>query len=217
MDLKEQYRQQHAEAIAVAEKLAGSLGPIGGSGKLSPEIGTGGGGVGVGFNSPYITIEVSADAAKPGSREAHIAHQLITEGTTPDKGVAHAVAEVLNAQLAEAQNVNVSRIVRARGNAININLEALSTGLRNNPQLEGLIGNLGTVVQQSALMQLAQAQGAIPQAPHAGHGGHSQQGAARQAPAKKNPIGFSAPQSSGRWGDAVQNERAQSSTQERSR
>lgn len=219
MDLKEQYTKQHGDALAAVEKLASSLAPIGASAKVSPEIGIGGGGVGVGFNSPYITIELGADAAKLNSREGHMAHQIITQGTAPEKGLAHAVAEVFNAHLSEAQNIHTSRLVRANGNSININLEALSSGLRNNPQLEGVMANMGAVVQQTTLIQLAQAQGQVQ------GGGKPQQGkpqarqgqpAAESAP-KKNPIGFAVSEkSSTSWANNVTEQRA-SSSQERQR
>lgn len=220
MDLKEQYTKQHGDALAAVEKLASSLSPIGASAKVAPEIGIGGGGVGVGFNSPYVTIEVGTDAAKLTSREGHIAHQIITQGTTPEKGLAHAVAEVFNAHLGEAQNINAGRLVRANGNSININLEALSAGLRNNPKLEGLMENMGTVVQQTTLMQVAQAQaqakgGQQPQGPQAQQ---AQQAAARPAPEKKNPIGFTAPEKpSNSWAANVSEQRANANSQDRGR
>lgn len=219
MDLKEQYKNQHATAISAVEKLANSLAPIGGAAKMSPEVGMGGGGVGVGFNSPYVTLKVSATDFKPTSREAAVAHQMITQGTTAEKGIAHAVAETLNAHVGEAQNINAGRLVRANGDSININLEALSAGIRNNPRLEGLMENFGQVVEQTMVMQMMQMQQAAQGGPEAGAQKPAAP-AAQERPVKKNPIGFAAPSKDAEaksWASGVQDKRAQAEGQERGR
>lgn len=220
MDLKEQLQQQHQETLSLLGKMTGSLSTIGASAELDPEIKLGGGGVGVGFTSPYVTFKVADNPDALGNDTQKVLHQFMTEGTSPEKGLASTVANILNAAVQQSQNYNAGTLVRANGDSVNVNVEAVSAALRNNPQMEGMLENFGKIVHNSVAAQVQQQmQGAAQQQkPEVSVAMSETRQVPQRVPTKKGPIGFAPNKvnAQGSWADKVEAS-AQSANNERGR
>lgn len=217
MDLQAQYKEQHSEALAAAEKLAGSLGKLGAAGTLDTEIKFGGGGVGVGFNSPYITMKISQDKSGLKNETDVAINNILTQVSKPENMLANTIAGVFNTHLSEAQNMGTSAVVRANGDSININLDALSTGLRNNPQIETVMENMGSLVQQTVAQQINQQRGGVAPKQAAAQPNESQLRKQERPVPGSNPKPDEPPMRTSKWAKNIQDERAQSEGQGHSR